>query len=254
MDYRDLAYLGLNEKEAKVYLAALELGKAPVQKIAEKAEVNRATTYVIIDTLSTRGLMSNYTEGKKQFFCSEAPEKLSLLFREEAMAIQRKQEYLDKLLPELKSLNIAVKDKPVVRYFEGKAGMRAMGEELYFSKNDTEVKTMYSYDLLKKIFTDSEIISMRKRRQGKNIKVKAIINDDKNRLESDAERFVLPSKKYPITIDIAFFGDKVRIATQKGDMVGLIIENKEVTSSLKILFGLAWKYLETTKKRALSKS
>ena len=37
MDYRELTYLGLAEKEAKVYLAALELGKSPVQKIAEKA-------------------------------------------------------------------------------------------------------------------------------------------------------------------------------------------------------------------------
>ena len=41
---KELQKIGLSEKEAKVYLAALELGQASVQNIARKAEVNRATT------------------------------------------------------------------------------------------------------------------------------------------------------------------------------------------------------------------
>ena len=76
MDYRELNYLGLNEKEAKVYLAALELGKSSVQNIAKKADVNRATTYVVIEALIKRGLMSSANENKKQYFIAEAPEKL----------------------------------------------------------------------------------------------------------------------------------------------------------------------------------
>lgn len=36
-----LRQFGLNEKQAKVYLACLELGSASVQKIAKKAGVER---------------------------------------------------------------------------------------------------------------------------------------------------------------------------------------------------------------------
>ena len=71
---KDIEKLGLSEKEAKVYLASLELGPSPVQVISQKSKVNRATTYVVIDSLMAMGLMSTYDEGKKTFFTSESPE------------------------------------------------------------------------------------------------------------------------------------------------------------------------------------
>ena len=55
---QELGHLGLSEKEAAVYLASLELGPAPVQDISHKAKVNRATTYVMIESLMGRGLIS----------------------------------------------------------------------------------------------------------------------------------------------------------------------------------------------------
>jgi len=250
MDYRELVHLGLSEKEAKVYLAALELGKSPVQKIAQKASVNRATTYVQIQSLTKKGLVSSYAEGKKQYFIAEAPEKLSLLFREQSMAIQRKQEYLDKILPGLKSISNLTKDKPTVRYFEGKDGLRAMSEEFFLIKHVESAKMIYSVDLLNKVFTEEERMLMLERRMGKKVKVKSIINDEENRLVSDAENYTIPCSKYPITSDIAFFGDKVRIATQKGELVGLIIENKEISDTLKTLFDLAWQYIKTHYKKS----
>ena len=246
---KDLEYLGLAEKEALIYLPALELGKAPVQKIAQKAGVNRATAYVIIEALSKKGLMSNYVEGKKQFFCAEAPEKLSLLFREEVMEIQRRQEYLDKILPELKSLNASIKSKPVVRYYKGKSGLRAMSEEFFISDHKEPAKMIYSVDLLSNVFSDDEIQGIRNRRQAKKISVKAIVNDKDKKLKTDAEFYRINFDKYPITSDIAFFGDKVRIATQKGDLIGIIIENREISNTLKTLFDIAFEYIKILDKK-----
>lgn len=244
MDYKELTYLGLSEKEAKVYLSSLELGKSSAQKIAEKSKVNRATTYVQIESLTKKGLMSSYVEGKKQFFCAEAPEKLNLLFREQVMTIQRKQEYLDKIIPELKSIKGLEKGgKPVVRYFEGKDGLRAMSEEFIMLEHKDYARMIYSVDLLSQIFTDDEKKWMQTRRQKKKIKVKSIINDEKNKLVSDAICLRLSTKDYPIKSDIAFFGDKTRIATQNEPLLGMIIENKDITDTLKILFDLAWEYL-----------
>jgi HTH-type transcriptional regulator, sugar sensing transcriptional regulator len=240
MDHRELVNLGLTDKEAKVYLAALELGKSPVQKIAQKAGVNRATTYVIIEGMMKKGLMSSYHEDKKQFFFAESPEKLSILFKNQEQELKRKQEYLEKLLPELKGLNVAKEGRPVVRYFEGKEGMRALAEEFYLSKHTDPARMIYSHDLLMDIFSGDEIIAMRKRRQSGGTRVLSIVNDEQDKLKSDAVKAIIPTKKYPITSDIAIFGDKVRIATQKGDLSGMIIENKEISNTLKILFDLAW--------------
>ena len=63
---KELEHLGLSDKEARVYLAALEMGPSPVQDISHKAHVNRATTYVMIESLAARGLMSTFQKGKKR--------------------------------------------------------------------------------------------------------------------------------------------------------------------------------------------
>ena len=61
---RELVEIGLNEKEAKVYLASLELGQSAVQGISSRSGVNRATTYFIIEGLTAKGLISSFHQGK----------------------------------------------------------------------------------------------------------------------------------------------------------------------------------------------
>ncbi|MDZ4385041.1 MAG: helix-turn-helix domain-containing protein, partial [Candidatus Moranbacteria bacterium] len=73
---KDLQEIGLNEKEARVYLSALELGQSTVQDIAKKALVNRATTYFVIESLMKSGLMSSFQKGKKQYFVAADPDRL----------------------------------------------------------------------------------------------------------------------------------------------------------------------------------
>lgn len=248
MDYKELKNIGLAEKEARVYLATLELGQSTVQKIAEKAKVNRATTYVVIESLIQKGLMSSAYENKKQYFYAEAPEKLNSLFREQAMEIQRKQEYLDKILPNLKALKSRDKEGPTVRYFEGKEGMRAIAEEIFDFKNgDEKLRMIYSYDLLLKMFTEEEVLEMRKKRQNKKIHAEIITNDDKKRLKTDADVVRVSSKDYKIYSDIAILGNKIRIISQSGPSSGVIIENKEIANTFKILYDLALKYLKAKK-------
>jgi len=225
------------------------LGKSPVQSIAQKAKVNRATTYVMIENLMKKGLMNSVTEGKKQFFRAESPDKLSLLFREESMAIQRKQEYLDKILPKLETLRPIEKEAPTVRYYEGIKGMKKIAEEIFDTRAEKNFRVIFSYDLLKKMFTPEEYLLMRQKRQNQNIHAMSIINDEHNDFVStNAEVVKLPANKYEITADIAMYGDKVRIISQKGERVGLMIENKEIANTFKLLFDLAWENVNKKKK------
>lgn len=246
MDFKELKSLGLAEKEARVYLASLELGQDTVQNIAEKAKVNRATTYVVIESLMEKGLMSTVQEGKKQYFYAESPERLTILFREQALEIQRKQEQLDKILPELRSLNNKSNDKPLVRYFKGKDGLIGLSEEMFFNNNnDDTIRGIYSYDLLLKMFSEEEIVALRKKRINRKVKSSVIVNDDNKRLAAtDAHINRIKSGECEITSDIAILGDKVRMITQKGQIGALIIENKEISNTLRVLFDLAQKYLD----------
>ena len=81
-ELKELEHLGLTEKESRVYLAALEMGPSPVQDISHKAHVNRATTYVMIESLSARGLMSTF-QRQEAFLCRQSPERLMTIVERE---------------------------------------------------------------------------------------------------------------------------------------------------------------------------
>ena len=63
-----LVKLGLSEKEAHIYEAALESGPETAQKIARRAGITRTATYIYIKSLIKKGLMSSNTRDKKTFF------------------------------------------------------------------------------------------------------------------------------------------------------------------------------------------
>ena len=99
-----LRHLGLSENEAKVYMAMLELGPSVVVEIARKAGTNRPTTYVQIESLKEKGLVSTQIKGKKQYFIAESPEKLELLIDNELKTVENKKGELKTFLPELLNL------------------------------------------------------------------------------------------------------------------------------------------------------
>src|SRR3989344_6015681 len=113
---RQLERLGFSEGEAKVYLAALELGETSVARIAQKAKVERTTTYLFLEALKRRGLIVLSKQGKKTVYAAENPKKLKA-------EMEEKKTFLDTLLPELLSITNAIDQKPKVRFFESREEM-----------------------------------------------------------------------------------------------------------------------------------
>src|SRR3989338_4220338 len=95
----ELQRIGLNEREAKVYLAALELGPSPVQKIAQRADIPRATAYLVLDDLRQKGFVSTYDEGKKTFFVAESPERLLVFLKEREVEVKTQREVAQQIIP-----------------------------------------------------------------------------------------------------------------------------------------------------------
>lgn len=236
---------GLNEKEARVYLASLSLGQSSVQDIAKESKVNRATTYVAIERLTDFGLMSSFYQGKKQFFIAADPEKLIEVLDKEKEKIDVKKEELKKIIPELQSMNNKVKDKPVVKYYEGKEGIKTMVDEVIQS-NEREMRLAYSVDSVEEFFSEEERVKMRSSRVDKDIKIRAIYTYEKGILKNvpKSKGRKVPFDKFPITFDFAIFDNKVRITSLKNRIVGIIIDDEEIANGMKALFDLAWKESE----------
>src|SRR4051812_16749770 len=76
-----LQAFNFSDKEAVIYLATLELGKGTASQIGRKAQINRSTTYVILDILINKGLVNMLGKEPKQEYVAEPPTKLVQLMR-----------------------------------------------------------------------------------------------------------------------------------------------------------------------------
>lgn len=244
---RDLEKLGLSSKEAKVYLATLELGQAAVQQIAKKAKLRRPTTYVILDSLLKMGLVTTVEEGKKTFYAAEAPEQLDIILKKQENSIEEKRVQLKGVIPDLRAIFNVSSEKPRVKFYEGKEGIIAMQEEFLRNADPKiEVVGFTPIDELFKVFPDWEE-TYTKRRINQNIKSRVIYTskkgpkaDSTNKMEKRRTRFV-PYEKYPFTGGLTVYGnEKVALVSYAGQLMGVVIESKELAKTFRTLFELSW--------------
>ena len=71
-----LTEYGLDEREASLYLAGLEIGESGMASIAKLAGVKRPTAYVTFKSLEKKGLMGSFKVKHGLRFVSTKPEVL----------------------------------------------------------------------------------------------------------------------------------------------------------------------------------
>lgn len=126
-----LGQIGLSDKEARVYLALLELEYTTVQWIAKKTDLNRTTIYDIVESLKQKGLVSFYVKNKVKYFVSAPPEKVADMLEEKLEREQRIFRNLKDLLPELNAMYNSKKIKPRVQFFESSEALEEVYMKMY---------------------------------------------------------------------------------------------------------------------------
>lgn len=244
-----LKALGLADKEAKVYIAMLELGPAPVLDIAAKARVNRPTAYVQIESLKKRGLVSTVTRGKKQYFQAGNPDELQVIVNHEMAEAQHKKNLLGDILSDLRSMYSLAEEKPQVRFFEGKEGLLSVQREFLTCKTK-KIYGIWNDDEIRGIFSPEEIAEYSKARVAKGIfaygiytssKGAYIQHDDKNIIR---ELRYMDPKKFNFSADITIFDNKVAITAVTGKLSSTVIEQTAIADSFREIFRLAWEFAE----------
>lgn len=240
-----LTEYGLTDREASVYLASMELGPSPVQKIAQQAKLNRVSVYALIEDLQKKGLMGTFDQGKKTMYVASSPETISQFIDQQKLNLEAKKDDLKKSLPELLSRYNASGGRPVVRYYEGLDAVLPINIELSNLEFD-KIYTTYDLDLIDKYLDPKLIESFKSARIRKDKPIVILYNSSTRKL-GDApmrEHYQVP-KEYNFPSDMAIYGDSVRFISF-GDKVSLIvIEDKQIVQTIKSLFRLA---MENVKK------
>ncbi len=114
---------GLNEREARVYVTALELGPTSILSIAAKTGIRRTTVYEIIKSLTAKGIMITELKGFKTFYCATHPQNLISIF-------ENKKESLEIIVPELTSLYKSQGNENSIKTFESLESIRSLYQEM----------------------------------------------------------------------------------------------------------------------------
>lgn len=234
---------GLSEKEVSVYLAVLELGKATATYIAKAAEVNRATTYVALETLESHGLIASVSIGKKRYFVPENPHQLITKAQENKHQWESRLKEISAVLPDLDALYQSSPSKPQVRFYEGKRGLKTVFSDTLATPNttlliyaDIGASTAALGDYFDRYYIPA--------RQKRRIKVKVIFADSPQARErvkrNAAELREARLAAIDIQNEIIIYQDKVAILSFTQPQIGIIIQNAEITATQRAIFNLSW--------------
>lgn len=92
-----LKEIGMSEKEAKVYIILLKMGSSTASKISKKSNLNRVTTYSLLESLKNKGFVSYSIKSGVKYFESADPKTL-------LSSLKEKKENLKSVLPKLKKI------------------------------------------------------------------------------------------------------------------------------------------------------
>lgn len=250
-----LENLGLNEKEAKVYLALLQLGESTAYSIAKLSGLKKPTTYLILDQLNEKGFAIQIPRARKQLYKAESPDKCFALAR-------KKLNLTEQMLPEFMALKRGKEEKTQVAYYEGLRGIKQMYEKMikiaqknpkrklkivgfYAQEKDTPRELLAYFEQL-----NEEFKKLNMTRKAITVYEPKIIDKYLNKLflkQVNTQIKALDKNKYSSNISIEVYDRYVQIFSHRY-IEGVIIENPDIAETLHQIFSMFWELTSRDKK------
>lgn len=231
-----LSNIGLSDKEAKVYLALLALGKANAYQVAVKSGLKKPTSYMILEELQKKGFVSLIPREKKRNYLPISPELLIANYKEKVLLAE-------KALPAFLAMRRDVLAKPTFTIFEGREACLRISKKLYSDHANQKIYGMYAkaddvhpgdmeyYEILARTVKDNNItghLVMPDTPESRiMVKNTYLTNNFKVKL--------LPTRLYDTTSAIEIFDDVVSIESIGKYQIALI-ESADYAKTMRQLF------------------
>ena len=249
-----LKRIGLNKKEAQIYLSLLELGSQPASVVGKKAGINSSTTYLILETLIKKGYVNQHVRADVKYFTAADPQTIVKSLESKEREIEDNRKSIVELLPEFYALTNPLSIKPKVKFYEGEEGVkRAMNDTL------TSTEPILAWSAYNSWLNTTPRLHKfvkeyaRERVEKYKIPVKVLVEDT-----ATVRKYLLseyPSKKDPLMDirwipkdvphfenEINIYNDKVSIVSlAKNEILGVMIESHEIAKTHRAIFEMAWK-------------
>jgi len=234
-----LGRIGIAGKRARFYLAALELGEAPVHAIAQKAGITRTTAYDILARLAREGLVSRVEKDGRTHIAAEDPARL-------LGVLDDRRRTVEDILPELRSLHRRSSARPRIRVYEGREGINTVLYDTLRCRSNRLDGILSMTDLFQvpgrremeeyvaaRIAAGVCLRVVRSREKEVGPDVWPTRGEDLRELRYAPEGAVF-------TMTTWVYDDKVSIIASRRENFGMIVESAEFAEMQKHLFAALW--------------
>lgn len=229
---------GFTEKEARVYLALLELGKGDVSDIAKIAGLKRSIIYVLLEGLIKRGYVSELPNQKINTYQAIDPSFILTQLK----TVTRN---FSEMLPIFRTLHNKGKQRPKITYHETKEGIWNVYQEMNQSEKAFFIS---SYEKIGKYFPGAigewisayqkGIIPLKARHLVANNKFDLEIMRKFSAINQEVK--YLPAIK-EFNMDFTIFKNKLAITSLEDEPFIVVIESESLVNSIRPIFEIAWR-------------
>jgi len=237
-----LTNLGFNLKQARVYLALLELGEATVQELSRKSGIKRTSLYSLMEGLRKEGLLYQAKRGGRTFLVAEEAVQIAGKFKGRIETFEQSLELFS-------GIKKGVNRKSRVFFFNGTEGFKKIWEKVFSSGISEYLIIVDPREMLgfvRRGYITEKIIKEKVRRNIKSRQLVAFSEYAKEVIAKDlrenrVSRMLPHIYKVPVTTII--FGDSVALISPLAEDLILIVESEALAKTQRSLFEALWSLL-----------
>jgi sugar-specific transcriptional regulator TrmB len=244
---QQLQDLGLNEKEARVYLALLPMRKATAYLLSLKSGLKKSTTYMVLENLVNKGFILKTPDVGKTCYIAKSPK--------ECLAdARRRLGNAEDVMPELMAMHKEDDSKVAVSYFEGIDGIKELYETLLKNMKKKDVAdreyigfNAHQKDTPEKLEKYWQELNENFREIGLKRKIVTTQHESlKKYLDAQAQKKyavslkAFPEEIYSSNVSIEVYDSITQIVSHRY-LQAIQIENPDIANVLKQIFEIVWK-------------
>ncbi|HEY0964418.1 MAG TPA: helix-turn-helix domain-containing protein [Candidatus Paceibacterota bacterium] len=235
-----LTKTGLSKKEAAVYTALLEHGTLSLSDISRETHINRPALYQLLPKMKKDGLVSAVQKQRRLFYRAESPDRLLEMYKDEHKEIAKR-------LTELSEAHrYASPDKPLIKYFEGRHGVKFVFDDIAHTLPSDSTFYRYSARAGGKT-ADFENTYYARVRDTKRIERLVITSEEKasqkpKKLERSVKAIPKEFDLFEDNISLVIYGNKTAYIDYSSN-TAFIVESEKIARFQEKLFKLLYKKL-----------
>lgn len=235
--------LDLSPAERIAYETLISHGAMTPPQLAKAGGLTRVNGYAALKGLAQKGLADEKDVNKKRVYSPTPPTKLQELARARTEQARSDMESIEAIIPSLMNQYALISDRPGISHYEGLEGIKEIYEASLRPPHHEESLVMRSIYDSEEI--EPYILKYIKRRAKLGIRNRTLSPPfdystglhDKELLRQS--RF-LPKSQFSLPTEISIYGDRVSLVSLRKDLIGTVIQSKDVAQTFTTLFELLW--------------